>query len=181
MSYRFKITLDDPIDGTEELELSLGEVFIKFPWVKDVGIDHETFMSLRLVTDMPETILIEAIHEVVGIKDVKFMDWTCKAVFANYCAADREGPSERIAISLIDAINDEPVATATVNIPGALLRAHQVIIKNYSENAGMDKALIDAGIIRVTPVGSVSAGHVLCPVYELTEAAQSHIATLGLC
>jgi hypothetical protein len=55
----------------------------------------------------------------------------------------------------------EPMGTATVNIPDAPLNDDEVFIKNYSENKGILKALIKAGIVedtgRMFPVGHTFA------------------------
>ncbi|WP_317897141.1 hypothetical protein [Aurantibacillus circumpalustris] len=55
--------------------------------------------------------------------------------------------NDRIAIELVNAKNGEPVLTATVNIPDEALGADEVIIKNYSENEGVLRVLINASII----------------------------------
>ena len=41
----------------------------------------------------------------------------------------------------------EPLATLTVNIPGVSLNPGEVIIKDYSENEGVLKDLIEMGIV----------------------------------
>ena len=67
----------------------------------------------------------------------------------------------RTALRLIDAEDGSPRATATVNIPEAKLAANEVMIKGWSENAGMQAALIAAGVIgpqlRSVPTGFVEA------------------------
>ncbi len=72
---------------------------------------------------------------------VKFKKWECIANFAKY----RE--NDRIAITLTDVNDGSPVAIATVNIGEAPLKDDEVIIKGWSENTGMQDALIKAGII----------------------------------
>lgn len=62
--------------------------------------------------------------------------------------------------------DDGPMGKATVCIPGYPLGENQVIIKDYAENAGMLKALVDAGIVRDT--GKVApSGYVVGNVCDL--------------
>lgn len=56
-------------------------------------------------------------------------------------------------------LDGEPYLTATVNVPDVDLEDGQVVIKDYSENAGVLKALVDAGIVDL-PDGIVSLGYV---------------------
>ncbi len=70
------------------------------------------------------------------------------------------------ALSLYDAKTGEPVATASLNMPHVPLPPNQVFIKDYSENAGMLKALAEAGIVRVSGV-YVPTGIGSLPVCEL--------------
>ena len=94
---------------------------------------------------------------------VKFKEWDCVAVPRFY-------DNGRHAILLVDAEDKEPIAKSTVNIPEATLGEHQVIIKDYSENEGMVRALIDAGIIEAENDGLVTAGHCMVPIHDLTPA-----------
>jgi hypothetical protein len=50
------------------------------------------------------------------------------------------------AILLRDAETDEPLAVATVNVPPHSTATH-VLVKSYSENEGMEQALIAAGVV----------------------------------
>ncbi len=71
---------------------------------------------------------------------VTFNQWDCilqKKTYSN----------NRIALQLIDAEDGSPIATATVNFPDEQLNDDEVLIKDYSENEGMYKALVDAKII----------------------------------
>jgi hypothetical protein len=72
---------------------------------------------------------------------VTFRGWNCRVVRGSY------GHSERIALSLYDLTDGEPVATASVNLPEIVLGPDEVIIKDYSENEGMLDTLILAGVI----------------------------------
>ena len=68
---------------------------------------------------------------------VKFKKWDCIVHFSKYTENDRT------AITLIDAMDGSPVAKSTVNIGEAPLEDDEVIIKGWSENEGMQDALID--------------------------------------
>lgn len=85
---------------------------------------------------------------------IKFGDWNCKLQQAQY-------DNGRLALMLVDAEDGSPIAKATVNIPEEKLAANEVIIKGWSENAGMPEALIAAGVIgpqlRSVPTGFVEA------------------------
>ena len=48
-----------------------------------------------------------------------------------------------------------------------------VAIKNYSENVGMDKWLIDNGYINKFPICGKQSGFVYIPVYGLTEKGKA--------
>ena len=74
-------------------------------------------------------------------KQVKFSNWLCDVVFAEY----RNGGT---AIRLVDAEDGMPVATASVWVGGDVrVDRDEVAIKDYSENEGMLKALIEGGIV----------------------------------
>jgi hypothetical protein len=90
---------------------------------------------------------------------VKFKSWVCNTRIRHYS-------NERVAIELIDVEDGELVATATVNIPEEKIEKDEIIVKDYSENEGMLKALTDAGI--VTKVNRhVRTGYVECPVCKV--------------
>jgi hypothetical protein len=57
-------------------------------------------------------------------------------------------------------------AMATVNIPEVQLKPNQVLIKDYSENHGMLRALEDAGIVKATGQ-SIRSGFADLPVCDL--------------
>jgi hypothetical protein len=88
---------------------------------------------------------------------VHFRHWRCRVVKALY-AADH---SIRLDLRSID--DGGPVATATVCLVdfGLTPPAAHCYIKNYSENAGILAALIDAGVIEYTgttvPIGHAQA------------------------
>lgn len=70
-------------------------------------------------------------------------------------------PNGRLAIVIGDDF-----AVATVNVDDAPLGAKHVLIKDYSENAGMLAALQEAGIVRRTGE-TVRTGFVALPVCEV--------------
>jgi len=71
--------------------------------------------------------------------------------------------NERLCITLIDANTGEEYLRATVNIPDVELGKDELIIKDYSENEGILKALVDAGVIEETGK-YVQTGFVKFPV-----------------
>ena len=88
---------------------------------------------------------------------VMFMGEECTIEFQKYA----EGG---IAMQLW--CEDGPMGKATVCVPGFPLESNQVLIKDWSENEGMLKALVDAGIVRDT--GMVApAGYAEANVCEL--------------
>ena len=59
-----------------------------------------------------------------------------------------------------------PMGKATVCMPGYKLKDNEVIIKDYAENSGMLKALVEAGVVRDT--GEVApSGYIVGNVCEL--------------
>lgn len=93
--------------------------------------------------------------------NVKFHDWDCVIVRGKYS-------NGRPSIQLFDSTTNEPIATATVNLPEVPLKEDQVIIKDYSENQGMYDCLRDAGII--SPYfGKAQVGWEICPICYLIE------------
>jgi hypothetical protein len=72
--------------------------------------------------------------------NIIFQDWICVLEEGKYS-------NGRTALSLIDAENGEPVATATINVPDFDIKEDEVIIKDYSENHGMIESLMKANII----------------------------------
>lgn len=71
--------------------------------------------------------------------------------------------NNRTAIQLIDAVDGEPYATASVNVPDVLLLDNEVLVKDYSENEGMLDFLTKHNIVTPTQNG-VQSGFVWLPV-----------------
>lgn len=68
----------------------------------------------------------------------------------------------------IQAVDDEgPVAVLTVN-PGFKVPQSHIVIKDYSENQGAMKSLIDAGVIG-EPISYIESGWVTLPVCKILE------------
>jgi len=88
---------------------------------------------------------------------VKFMDVDCSIEWQQY----QQGG---VAIQLW--CEDGPMGKATVCMPEYPLGENQVIIKDYAENAGMLKALVDAGVVKDT--GNVApSGYIVGNVCDL--------------
>jgi len=84
----------------------------------------------------------------------------------------------RIGITLVD-MDGVPFATGTVNVPEVDLAPDEVIIKDYSENAGIEAALEAAGLIEITE-RMVQAGFEICSVSKLTPTAFDEIERQGV-
>lgn len=74
------------------------------------------------------------------MRTVKFMKWNCGIKIVKYIAPDN------LALQLIDMTDGSPVAMASVN-PDFKLNDGEIAIKSWSENKGMARILMDAGII----------------------------------
>ena len=72
------------------------------------------------------------------MKTVKFKQWDCIIEVVNYAYGGK-------CIKLIDSNDHEPIATATSWIPDT--NEDELAIKDYSENQGMYKCLLEADII----------------------------------
>jgi hypothetical protein len=72
----------------------------------------------------------------------------------------------RTALLLLENGDRDSATIATVNIPEVPLEPNEVLIKNYSENAGVLNALEKAGIVRAKGL-EVMSGYATVPVCEL--------------
>ena len=89
---------------------------------------------------------------------VTFLDYECEVKVSKY------NNNGNTCLRLVSN-QGEPVATATV-IVEQKLPANQVVIKNYSENEGMLKALVEAKIVE--PTGqTVQVGRTICAICKL--------------
>ena len=103
---------------------------------------------------------------------VTFMDWDCILVPSTYTN------NGRIAIQLVDAVDESPVAVATVNLMDEVLGEDEVFIKDYSENKGMAPVLAGAGVIYPEPVRTVQSGFVQISAYKLTPKFIDEVAAV---
>lgn len=72
------------------------------------------------------------------------------------------------AIDLINKNTGEQVVTVTVNI--AMVDSNCIVVKNYSENTGVEDFLKEYGLVGEV-VGEQRSGFVIVPVYLLTDKA----------
>lgn len=70
------------------------------------------------------------------------------------------------ALALFEIEDHSPFAMATINMPLIELNENEVIIKNYSENEGIEELLIKNGIIEKTG-RTVNGGFVNCNICKL--------------
>lgn len=82
---------------------------------------------------------------------------------------ERYRDNERIALA-IDSLDGDVFCIATCNVPEAEVGPREVILKNWSENEGIEYSLIEAVVIEPYPVKFVSTDFVQAPVYKLTAA-----------
>jgi hypothetical protein len=98
-------------------------------------------------------------------KEVIFLGEKCLMKFNLYVA------DASISIELVVWNEEmqfyEPMAHATVCVPGSGLEPDQILVKGWSENTGMELALIDAGVIHPEEQGSISTGYVDAGIYNL--------------
>lgn len=91
-------------------------------------------------------------------KTVEFVGVTCDVDITTY---QKGAPS----IQLYCVATGEPVATATVDINKPLPENH-VAVKDYSENTGMLKVLVEAEVVS-EPTTYIANGFVRIPVCKL--------------
>lgn len=101
------------------------------------------------------------------MKTVQFKNWICNVHVTRYM------DNNRTALVLHSVETEEPIATATVNIPEATLAEDEVFIKNWSENKGILEALVKEGII-AEPHGFHSTGHVKADLCRLLLPIPEH-------
>lgn len=99
-----------------------------------------------------------------------FAGFDCAVQFARY------QDNGNVAIQLVDAEDGSPIATASVNM-GTKVPDDQVAIKGWSENAGIESALEDAGIIGEC-VSILPSGFVYAQVHRLTDEAIEYAAAV---
>lgn len=88
-----------------------------------------------------------------------FNDFKCEIQIEKYHNGNK-------VIRLVDAEDGMPVAVATTNVEG--LQPDEIAIKNYSENEGMYKTLVKAGVI--SPMHKeIKQGWVRIPICKLID------------
>lgn len=90
---------------------------------------------------------------------IKFKQWDCTLKIARY-------ENDRIALILNGIFDGSRIAVATVNMPDVSALEDEIFIKDYSENEGMLKALMDAGVVS-NPIDYISSGFVQIPRVKL--------------
>ena len=78
-------------------------------------------------------------------------------------------PNGNKSIKLMDTRDGLPVATATVNLEDVKLSANEVMVKDYSENKGMLRALRDSKVVE-NIVDVIQSGYVDIPVVTLSKS-----------
>lgn len=73
--------------------------------------------------------------------EVEFLEWRCNVVMERY--ADGGG----LSLRLVDAQDNSSIARATANLRDQELRDDEVLIKDYSENAGVLEAFVAAELM----------------------------------
>ena len=101
--------------------------------------------------------------------------FTFESAYAKYpdCnfQASRYMDNRNLALMIVHEESGERIAIASVN-PGKKLPDDRIAVKDYSENAGMVKALRNLGVIEDEPVDVIPSGFVVIPVFMLTESGK---------
>ena len=110
---------------------------------------------------------------------VKFKQWVCETEWTGLYI------DGSIALKLVDADPEgfgEPIATATVCLwdppptRGSYNKEKQIWIKGWSENEGMYKCLVEAGVLEPCEHPQLwRAGHVMAELGTLTEASLEEV------
>ncbi len=85
-------------------------------------------------------------------KQVTFLNWLCDV------STEHKYDNDRTAITLTDAKTGEPVLTASTNLPELPCGENEAWIKEYSENNGIERVLINAGVISKPIASTVTFG-----------------------
>lgn len=96
-----------------------------------------------------------------ALKNVVFRGYNCVVRLRQY-------PNGRHALELVEQGTGQPVAVASVNLPDAPMTDEEVAIKNWSENEGILKVLIEAGIVS-EPVRLMPTGYVYAHICKLNQ------------
>lgn len=94
---------------------------------------------------------------------VERVDWACiRGFYTTRTASGIRCPH----IVILDCTGAQYM-TASVNVPDHFLQEGEVIIKNYSENEGILKALVEAGVVE-PPHAKVRCGYVKADLCRMT-------------
>jgi len=94
--------------------------------------------------------------------NVIFKQWNCRVIVSKYLKGGFP------AIYLVDADNEEPIATATVNLIeyGIEPEPNHCYLKDYSENRGIVEILAGAGA--VIPIQQIRLGNLTATLCKLS-------------
>ncbi len=85
-------------------------------------------------------------------KQVRFLDWLCDV------SSEHKYDNDRTAITLTDSEDGSPIMTASTNLPELPCGENEAWIKVYSENNGIERVLINAGVISKPIASTVTFG-----------------------
>jgi hypothetical protein len=95
-------------------------------------------------------------------------------------------PGERLALQIVgywrdedECEQEEPLATATVNLPADPCPPGEVYVKDYSENEGMVQQLIQWGVIEPKIMFTAASGFVKISRFQLTKKFLERLAEAG--
>ncbi len=94
---------------------------------------------------------------------MRFKHWQCKITIGRY-------ENNRLALKLIDMVDESPIAKITVNVPEIPHIPGFIHVKDWAENEGMFQALMDAGIVQPEHV-RIPSGSVEVIQAKLTDMA----------
>jgi len=101
------------------------------------------------------------------------MDVTLKLKYGSYPVSvqfDKYSANNRTALLFVH--EDTSQTHASINISHADVPDNDhIVVKAYSENAGMDSELVRLGLIQPVPVGFVNSGFITAPIHKLTPQA----------
>lgn len=75
---------------------------------------------------------------------------------------------------LIENETEGPICRVTVNLC-VECPEDCIVVKNYSENSGMDQWLIEQGFVESEPVKYVNNEFISCPMFKLTKKGKEYI------
>ena len=88
-----------------------------------------------------------------------------------YIVFDQYQANNNTAMMIYSEENHDLITVASTNTRYIHPEGH-VFIKNWTENTGVDKILVDNNVIQKEPIAYTPSGMVNIPIYELTEEAR---------